>query len=159
MSTTIPLAGSEWLPAPGSRVPNCTTGMIGAPVTMARYAAPVWNRSNSPEPRRPSGKIPRTLPLRSTRRQRFTARGSGLNRSSGIWPAPSRNPFMKPLNISCLVSACTGRGAKIASSGPSATPTWLLARMTPPFLGSFWPSVTRTPTRRRITNRASGRSG
>ena len=40
---------------------------------------------------------------------------------------------MNPLNISCLVSACTGRGAKIASNGPSATPTWLLARITGPF--------------------------
>ena len=66
---------------------------------------------------------------------------------------------MKPLNISCLVSACTGRGPKIASSGPSATPTWLLARITAPFLGSFSPLSTRTLTRRRITNRASGRSG
>ena len=41
---------------------------------------------------------------------------------------------MNPLNISCFVSACTGRGPKIASSGPSATPTWLLARITAPFL-------------------------
>ena len=52
---------------------------------------------------------------------------------------------MNPLNISCLVSACTGRGAKIASSGPSATPTWLQARITGPVCGQLLRRARRGP--------------
>ncbi len=43
-----------------------------------------------------------------------------------------QEPPSLPSNISILVSACTGRGAKIAISGPSMIPMWLAVTTTGP---------------------------
>ena len=73
----------------------------------------------------------RAGPARATR----IAATSTWKRSSGICPTASRNAPSGPSNISCLVRACTGRGAQIASSGPSSQPTWLAAITTGPVVG------------------------
>ena len=68
-------------------------------------------------PRVPSGKTPTARPARRVASAVRIAVRSTWVRSSGIWPARSRNGPIGPLNISSLVSACTGRGEQIASSG------------------------------------------
>ena len=89
---------------------NAPPARPGAPDTSARYAAPRWKRSRSPAPREPSGKMPTTFPSRSTRRQRFTAQRVGVEPVQRDLPGAEQEPPQKPLNISILVSACTGRG-------------------------------------------------
>ncbi len=97
MSMTTPLAGSELLPAPGSRVPNCTTGTIGAPVTMARYAAPCGTGRSHPRRGTPRGRCrPRgrsAAPAGSASRP-AGRRGTG---PAGSGPLLSRNRFMNAL--------------------------------------------------------------
>jgi hypothetical protein len=74
-----------------------------------------------------------------------TAAGSAWNRSWRICPENVRTVCITPWNISSLVSACTGRGEKIARRGPSMTPTWLEAKSTGPVRGtrSAWWTVIR----------------
>ena len=61
--------------------------------------------------------------------------------------------------VIAAVSACTGRGAKMASSGPSITPAWLAAKTTGPVAGTRSGWCTTTSYRRRMIHRATGRSG
>ena len=86
--------------------------------------------------------------------------GRTRNRSSGICPDAPEEPSEPALEHLDLGQACTGRGAKIASSGPSMTPTWLAAKMTGPRgRHSARRRAPGPPIRRRTTNRAIGRNG
>ncbi len=136
IASRLPRCGTDPLWPPGTRVPRNDTGTTGAPVTIARYAAPARGLAISPAPRSPSGKTPTARPSSSACRAVWIARRSTCDRSSGIWPQASRNAPSGPENISCLVSACTGRGEEIASRGPSSQPTWLAAITTPPVRGT-----------------------
>ena len=98
---------------------------------------------------------PRRPAARSCRRHRACLRGRHRRRAPPAAPAPRcgsrarrrgtgragsgrRRAGSRPArgNISCLVSACTGRGEQIASSGPSSQPTWLAAITTGPVAGT-----------------------
>ena len=70
---------------------------------------------------------------------------------------------MRPSNISRLVSACTGRGAQIASSGPSSQPDVVGAPITTGpvaghVLGAVDCEVVPARTQRRATGAAGARS-
>ena len=150
-----PRAGRALAPPPGGRVPIIVTGHDRGAGDEGEVGGTVVEAVQLAVAAGALGEDARHSPVADARAGTSGSHpGRRAKRSSGIWPEARRKRRAVPSNISCLVSAWTGRGAKTARSGPSMIPMWLLARITPPASGTRSAWCTATGHRRADQPRA-----